>query len=55
MNLCNFRGLLFGAVLFNVPAMAVTLFQTGFEAPTYTLGQLAGQDLWTGLGPILFT
>jgi hypothetical protein len=50
MNLCNWRGLLLGAVLFNVPAMAATLFKTGFEPPTYTLGTFAGQDGWIGFG-----
>jgi hypothetical protein len=50
MNLGNWRYLLVGAVVLNVPAMAGTLFQTGFEAPTYSLGLLHGQDSWTGGG-----
>jgi hypothetical protein len=50
MNLHSLRCLLFGAILFHAPAMASTLFQTGFEPPTYTLGPLSGQDSWVPFG-----
>ena len=39
--------LLFLAVLISATASAGTIYQTGFESPTYLLGGLNGQSGWT--------
>jgi hypothetical protein len=44
-------GLVFAVTLsVAVPAHAGTLYSTGFEGPTYTTGNLAGQDGWAIFG-----
>jgi hypothetical protein len=37
------------------PAYGSTIFATGFEGPSYTLGNLTGQDGWSMFGPTTAT
>ena len=40
-----------GLLLFANQASAGVLYSTGFEAPTFTIGPIAGQDGWSVFGP----
>lgn len=45
-----FSGLAATFCLFSTSAFPATVYQTGFEAPTFTTGALSGQDNWSGAG-----